>query len=71
MVFAINTALSVLLSGIGVIIPSGRPLALYIGLFSVIATPLFVPFFTAIARRLNDVGRGRGGCGFCCSPASG
>lgn len=54
-VFAINATLSVILTSIGVIVPQGRPLEIYIGVSSIIATPLFVPFFTVIARRLNDI----------------
>lgn len=53
-VFFVNTALSVLLTTIGIVIPQGMPLAVYIAISSMIATPLFIPFFTAIARRLND-----------------
>lgn len=55
-VFGINAALSVLLTSIGVVMPQGRPLEIYIGISSVIATPLFIPFFTIIARRLSDAG---------------
>lgn len=53
-VFGINAALSILLTSIGVMLPHGQPLEIYIGVSSVIATPLFIPFFTVIARRLND-----------------
>lgn len=56
-VFGINAALSALLTGIGLAIPQGRPLEIYIGISSIIATPLFIPFFTVIARRLNDAGK--------------
>lgn len=58
-VFVINTALSVLLTSVGLVMPQGKPLEIYIGLSSVIATPLFIPFFTIIGRRLNDTGRSR------------
>ncbi len=54
-VFLINATLSIILVSIGLAIPQGTPLQIYIGISSIIATPLFVPFFTAIARRLNDV----------------
>lgn len=55
-VLLINIALSVILVSIGLAIPQGRPLQIYIGISSIIATPLFVPFFTIFARRLNDIG---------------
>lgn len=55
-VLLINAALSVLLVSIGLAIPKGKPLQIYIGISSIIATPLFVPFFTIFARRLNDIG---------------
>lgn len=58
-VFLINAALSVLLTSVGVALPKGRPLEIYIGISSLVATPLFIPFFTIIARRFNDTGRRR------------
>lgn len=58
-VLLVNAALAVLLVSIGLAIPKGRPLQIYIGVSSILATPLFVPFFTCFARRLNDMGRSR------------
>ena len=55
-VLLINAALSVILVSIGLAIPQGRPLQIYIGISSIIATPLFIPFFSVFARRLNDIG---------------
>lgn len=58
-VLLINAALSVILVSIGLAIPQGRPLRIYIGISSIIAIPLFIPFFTIFARRLNDIGYSR------------
>lgn len=54
-----NTLLMVLLVSIGLAIPKGRPLQIYIAISSVISTPLIPPFITMILRRLNDVRKSR------------
>ena len=58
-VFLINAVLSVLLTSVGLALPQGRPLEVYIGISSVIAAPLFISFFTIAARRLADAGFSR------------
>ena len=56
---AVNTALMILLVSVGLAVPQGRPLQLYIAISSIISTPLIPPYITMLIRRLNDVNKSR------------
>lgn len=54
-----NTVLMVLLVSVGLAVPKGRPLEVYIAASSIVSTPLIPPYITMILRRLNDTRKSR------------